>query len=78
MKKLILIIPLFIAGCDTTNIQGPNWKATNTRFLWSTESFTASMATNGTATIQATASNPDEESIKTLAGVITTLGSKAP
>jgi len=80
MKLFSLILAaisfLFTAGCTTTVIETPSWKATNTSLLWTRKNLTATVSTNGTVTVSETESSPDSESIKLLAGTVAALAVK--
>jgi hypothetical protein len=76
--KLISIaaITIAICGCTTTKIKTPTWEARNTSVLWKRTNLTATVSTNGTATVTEAESSPDAESIKTLTALVATLAAK--
>ena len=81
MKKTLTVIMLAIVslaftGCTRTVIKAENWSATNTSVLWTRKNLSATVSTNGTATVSETDSSPDAESIKVLAGTVAALAVK--
>lgn len=74
MKILIFLIPLvaIICGCNTTTFHveksdGSKAIITNSRWFWKTGSYSASLSTNGTATLSASESGVDADAIKAAA-----------
>lgn len=72
MKTLLLVLPLVVAGCNTTTFEqkhedGTYTKITNTRSVWSTDSYTCTLNTNGVASLTANKSSVDSNAIAAVA-----------
>lgn len=82
--KTLFLIPLvaLLAGCNTTTFvqtskDGSSLSVANHRFLWTSDSFTASFNTNG-ASLTANKSSADSAAIAAIAqGVAQGLGTAA-
>lgn len=86
----LLAIPLLFCGCNTTRFsrtetwldpqRGPVTNVVsvmNRRAIWSTESYTATLGTN-TASLTATKSSTDQETIQILVQALISLATKTP
>jgi hypothetical protein len=90
MLLALLAMPLLFCGCNTTRFsrtetwldpeRGPVTNVVsvmNRRAIWSTESYTATLGTN-TASLTATKSSTDQETIQILVQALISLATKAP
>lgn len=69
-----LISAFLLSGCSTSYVRKGDLKAFNSRFIWNTEGFHASINTNGVGSIDIQKSNPDAQTAEAIArGVATGL-----
>lgn len=87
MKKLfpIAIAAMFLAGCCATSYTyqaqtgGPQLKVSNNRFLWTSDAYSVTFGTNGTASIIVSKSGADNAALGAIVqGVVQGLASAAP